>query len=65
MESEDEERGPSDLFIKVIDFGIAGVCDQGKADKGDAGSLCYMPPETLMGTAVESIGKELSEKFEF
>ncbi len=36
-----------DLFIKIIDFGIAGVCETGKSDKGDAGSLCYMAPECL------------------
>lgn len=44
-----------DLFIKVIDFGIAGVCDNGKQEKGDAGSICYMPPECLMGQAVDSV----------
>jgi len=48
---EDDEQ---DLTIKVIDFGIAGVCDNGKTEKQDAGSLCYMPPETLMGKAVDA-----------
>jgi len=28
--SDDEEKDRTDLFIKVIDFGIAGVCDNGK-----------------------------------
>lgn len=34
-----------DLLIKVVDFGIAGVCAGAKKDKVDAGSLAYMPPE--------------------
>ena len=34
-----------DLTIKVVDFGIAGVCDANKKDKVDAGSIAYMPPE--------------------
>lgn len=38
----------------MIDFGIAGVCETGKNDKGDAGSLCYMAPECLKGKAAES-----------
>lgn len=53
-EGQKKRNADTDLFIKVIDFGIAGVCDQGKADKGDAGSLCYMSPECLQGSAVES-----------
>lgn len=53
-EGQKKRKADTDLFIKVIDFGIAGVCDQGKADKGDAGSLCYMSPECLQGSAVES-----------
>jgi serine/threonine protein kinase len=43
-----------DLYVKVIDFGIAGVCQPGKQDKQDAGSVCYMAPESLMGKAIES-----------
>lgn len=38
----------------MIDFGIAGVCETGRVDKLDAGSLCYMSPECLMGKAIES-----------
>ncbi len=34
-----------DLQIKIVDFGIAGVCAANKKDKNDAGSLAYMPPE--------------------
>lgn len=37
--------------IRVVDFGIAGVCDSNKKDKVDAGSLAYMPPEVLSGKA--------------
>jgi serine/threonine protein kinase len=43
-----------DLFVKVIDFGIAGVCEANRKEKQDAGSLCYMAPECLMGKAVEA-----------
>ena len=32
-----------DFFVKVVDFGIAGVAQ----DKVDAGTLAYMAPETL------------------
>lgn len=35
------------LHIKVVDFGIAGVCKANKQDKVEAGSLAYMPPEVL------------------
>lgn len=38
----------------MIDFGIAGVCEKGQADKVDAGSIHYMAPECFMGHAVES-----------
>ena len=36
-----------DLHIKVVDFGIAGVCTSKQKDKVDAGSVAYMPPEVL------------------
>lgn len=36
-----------EMQIKVVDFGIAGVCDAQKKDKVDAGSIAYMPPEVL------------------
>lgn len=32
-----------DFFVKVVDFGIAGVAQ----DKVDSGTLCYMAPECL------------------
>lgn len=51
---ESEKPDLQELFVKVIDFGIAGVCETGKNDKGDAGSLCYMAPECLKGKAAES-----------
>jgi serine/threonine protein kinase len=38
-------KSKGDLLIKVVDFGIAGVCTTGKKDKVDAGSIAYMPPE--------------------
>ncbi len=49
-----DSDGKQDLSIKIIDFGIAGVCENGRSEKIDAGSLCYMPPECLMGKAVEA-----------
>ena len=36
-----------DNVIKVVDFGIAGVCTTNKKDKVDAGSIAYMPPEVM------------------
>jgi serine/threonine protein kinase len=51
---ESDNPDLQELFVKVIDFGIAGVCETGKSDKGDAGSLCYMAPECLKGKAAES-----------
>jgi serine/threonine protein kinase len=38
-------KSKGDLLIKVVDFGIAGVCTTNKKDKVDAGSIAYMPPE--------------------
>ena len=40
-------KTPGDLQIKVVDFGIAGVCDNKQKDKVDAGSIAYMPPESF------------------
>ena len=33
--------------IKVVDFGISGMCKGGAQDKNDAGTLRYMAPEML------------------
>ena len=41
-EPEDEDD-LQEFFVKIIDFGIAGVA----TDKVDAGTLCYMAPECL------------------
>lgn len=38
-------KSQGDMRIKVVDFGIAGVCDANRKDKVDAGSVAYMPPE--------------------
>jgi serine/threonine protein kinase len=43
-----------DLTIKVVDFGIAGVCDATKKDKVDAGSIAYMPPESFKSNSETS-----------
>lgn len=40
-------KSKNDLTIKVVDFGIAGVCAGSKKDKVDAGSIAYMPPEVI------------------
>lgn len=42
------------MIIKIVDFGIAGVCKAQQKDKTDAGTLSYMPPEVLSGTKVEA-----------
>jgi serine/threonine protein kinase len=41
-------KSKGDLFIKVVDFGIAGVCTTRQKDKVDAGSVAYMPPEVSL-----------------
>ena len=33
--------------IKVVDFGISGMCKGNVHEKNDAGTLRYMPPEVL------------------
>jgi len=43
-----------DLYVKVIDFGISGVCTTFQADKVDAGTIAYMPPECFDGNAQTS-----------
>lgn len=40
-------KSVGDTLIKVVDFGIAGVCAGNKKDKIDAGSIAYMPPEAF------------------
>lgn len=40
---------PEELSVKVIDFGISGVCTAFQADKVDAGTIVYMPPEAFSG----------------
>ena len=39
-----------DFFVKVVDFGIAGMGN----DKVDAGTLAYMAPETLEKVAADT-----------
>ena len=38
-------KDTEDMYVKVIDFGISGVCSTFKSDKVDAGTVAYMPPE--------------------
>jgi serine/threonine protein kinase len=45
-----------DLLVKVVDFGIAGVCEGSKKDKVDAGSIAYMAPEVIYKSYVNMIG---------
>lgn len=40
----------NDYFVKVVDFGIAGVAQE----KVDSGTLAYMAPECLSGNATTS-----------
>jgi hypothetical protein len=42
------------LYIKVIDFGISGVCTTFQADMVDAGTIAYMPPECFEGNVSSS-----------
>lgn len=44
-------KAKGDLTIKIIDFGIAGVCAGAKKDKVEAGSIAYMPPEVSTSVA--------------
>jgi serine/threonine protein kinase len=46
----EDENDLSDYFVKIIDFGIAGVAN----DEVDAGTLCYMAPECLDKQAADS-----------
>ena len=39
-------------MVKIIDFGISGVCTTAKQDKVDAGSIAYMPPECFTNASV-------------
>ena len=47
-----KEKDP--ILIKIVDFGIAGVCTNNKNEKVDAGSIAYMPPEVLDGSRTET-----------
>ena len=57
-------KSRGDNLIKVVDFGIAGVCTTNKKDKVDAGSIAYMPPEvTLFVTKVCIVFQMLARNF--
>ena len=45
-----KNKDDEDLFVKVIDFGIAGVAQE----KVDAGTLSYMAPECLEKVAADT-----------
>lgn len=38
-------KSREDMTIKIVDFGIAGVCVDNKKERNDCGSLTYMAPE--------------------
>lgn len=40
--------------IKIVDFGISGICKGSIGEKNEAGTLRYMAPEVLMGTDVRA-----------
>lgn len=50
------KRKGGDLTVKVVDFGIAGSSRPSYEDQTNAGSLAYMPPETMTeeGVAADS-----------
>lgn len=41
-------------IIKIIDFGIAGVCRKGQEDVVDSGTISFMPPECFGDEPVTS-----------
>lgn len=41
-------------IVKLIDFGIAGVCTKGKEDVQESGTMEYMPPELFEQSKVIS-----------
>ena len=47
-----KEKGS--YIIKIVDFGIAGVCKAQQKDKTDAGTLSYMAPEVLSRAKVDA-----------
>lgn len=47
-----KEKGS--YIIKIVDFGIAGVCKAQQKDKTDAGTLGYMAPEVLSRKNVDA-----------
>ena len=40
--------------MKVLDFGIAGVCAGNTKDKVEAGTIAYMSPETLGSSSADT-----------
>lgn len=45
-----KESDPNNLpVLKIVDFGIAGICSNFDIDNVDAGTLKYMAPEQLQG----------------
>jgi len=42
------------MQIKVIDFGISGICTAFVQESSDCGTIAYMPPECFEGSAVSS-----------
>ena len=47
-------KSKDELYVKVLDFGIAGVCAGNTIDKMDAGTIAYMPPEALGSHAADT-----------
>ncbi|CAI2384368.1 unnamed protein product [Moneuplotes crassus] len=46
---------PNDpLSLRVIDFGISGICTHGRKESSTAGTLLYCPPEILDKSDIES-----------
>ena len=55
-------KAKGDSLIKVVDFGIAGVCTTNKKDKVDAGSIAYMPPEVIFSSLIIASASKVSLK---
>src|SRR5690606_23994063 len=45
-------RLPSELLVKIVDFGLAKCLDDGRTNSRDAGTPLYMAPEQIGRRAV-------------
>jgi serine/threonine protein kinase len=41
------DKDKEKLLVKIVDFGVAGLCAGVNREKTEAGSLKYIPPEVI------------------